>query len=203
MILYTFRRCPYAMRARMALAAAKIPFEPREILLKDKPKSLLEYSPKGTVPVLVLDDGTVIDESLDVMLWSLVREGCEDFFPQTEAEKNFALNQVKVNDFEFKKHLDVCKYSIRYTAEEFSEAKEKAHSILLEWNNLLSQKTYFHGDCFGFLDMALLPFIRQFAGIKPDLFYELEAPELKKWFAQTLENKFFEESMIKYPLYSE
>jgi len=201
--LYSFRRCPYAMRARLALKLAGITYEHREILLKDKPQSLLDYSPKGQVPVLVLGSSEVIDESLDIILWALNRGSGKGFFPQKKVERDFALNQVALNDSDFKKALDICKYKVRFSEEEFNEAKSRAYEILSEWNLLLEKQEYFHGKTFGFLDLALLPFVRQFSKIKPDIFSDFDLIPLKRWLAEGIESSDFNQIMEKHPLWQD
>ena len=113
-ILYTFRRCPYAMRARMALAVADIPFAWREVLLRDKPQDMLEASPKGTVPVLITREGAVVAESIDVMMWALVQNDPEGWLPVDDVERITAETLIEENDGPFKRHLDRYKYATRY-----------------------------------------------------------------------------------------
>ena len=180
-LLYTFRRCPYAIRARLALASAKISYQPHEVSLRNKPESLLKYSPKGTVPVLVLSENKIIDESLDIMLWALERKGSESFIPRTSEEKKRALVIVKQNDTDFKRVLDQCKYHIKYSQTQVEQAIKESHTILSAWDLHLKDTLFFNGDVFGFLDMALLPFVRQYSKITPDIFTSLKAPYLKAW----------------------
>ena len=121
-ILYSFRRCPYAMRARMAIHISGQKCELREVLLRDKPPSMLEYSSKGTVPVLVLQDKKVIDESLDVIDWALNLNDPDNWLRSKENEETKKL--IEINDGEFKHHLDRYKYSTRYEDEDPVKAKE-------------------------------------------------------------------------------
>ena len=112
--LFSFRRCPYAMRARMALAVSGAELELVEVSLKAKPPRMLEISPKGTVPVVELDDGTVIDESLDIMLWTLGRHDPEAWLGHEDGIQQSMLDLIGENDGDFKHHLDRTKYAVRY-----------------------------------------------------------------------------------------
>lgn len=154
-LLYSFRRCPYAMRARMAIAASGQAVRLREIVLRDKPAHMLELSPKGTVPVLELPDGTVLDESLDVMEWALAASDPQGWL----AHKDAAL--IALFDGDFKHHLDRYKYATRY--EDADEATHRA--ACLEILKQLEEKlcdAWLAGDAPGYTDIAILPFIRQF-----------------------------------------
>ena len=203
LILYSFRRCPYAMRARIALDLVGVVCEHREVSLKNKPQSLLDYSPKGQVPVMVLPDGKVLEESLDIILWAFEQKEKKESFLQTKESKKWALEQITLNDTEFKKNLDICKYSVKYSAEELAKAKKNCYKILSEWDLFLRKTSYFNGEAFGLLDLALLPFIRQFSRIKPDLFSELKAPSLKKWLDKETQTELFERVMKKHDLWDE
>ena len=127
-IIYSFRRCPYAMRARMALAVSQQKVEFREVLLRDKPKSMIELSPKGTVPVLLLNSGEIIDESLDVINWALNINDPENWKRSNQSEKSSSL--IQKNDNEFKYHLDRYKYSKRYNNEDPLEPVSYTHLTL-------------------------------------------------------------------------
>ena len=122
-VLYSFRRCPYAMRARLALAVSGLPLELREVTLRSKPPELLAASPKGTVPVLVLPDGEVIDESLDVMLWALRQHDPESWLEAAEASLDGMLALISECDGAFKQHLDRYKYPNRYAGEHADNAE--------------------------------------------------------------------------------
>jgi glutathione S-transferase len=158
-LLYSFRRCPYAMRARMAIAASGQKVRLREIILRDKPAHMLELSPKGTVPVLQLADGTIIDESREVMDWALGHGDPLGWL----AHKDAAL--IDLFDGDFKHHLDRYKYATRYEDEE-GGADARAHrdacfEILSQLNEKL-QADWLAGAAPGYTDVAILPFIRQF-----------------------------------------
>lgn len=180
-ILYSFRRCPYAIRARLALEFSGVSYELREVSLKNKPHALLACSKKAQVPVLQLLDGQVLDESLDIILWALNKNDPTQCLPKGSRDLSEALNQIKLNDTVFKQSLDVCKYSIRYTQQEFLLAQKTCYTTLRSWDQILSKQAYLGGEWFGLFDLCVLPFVRQFAGIKSDIFTTLDVPFLKEW----------------------
>ena len=195
-VLYSFRRCPYAMRARMGLVAGEQEVELREVVLRDKPEEMLAASPKGTVPVLILPDGEVIDESLDIMRWALKMRDDEELL-STEAEAQLAL--VQDMDATFKPHLDRYKYPNRYPDEPDVDHK----GIGLDWiNRNLYERLTRHAHLFGekttFADIAIFPFIRQFAHVNRDWFYETVSPETGNWLKHHLESPRFKRIMKKY-----
>ena len=166
-VLYSFRRCPYAMRARLALIAAGQQVEIRELVLRDKPAHMLELSPKGTVPVLWLEDGTVIDESLDVMHWALARQQPAQWLQLTGAQAEQGAAWIELLDGDFKHHLDRYKYPNRYSDCDPLPHRAACMNILQQWEQALAQHEDQH-DCMLFggkptwVDMAILPFVRQF-----------------------------------------
>ncbi|MDB6062161.1 MAG: glutathione S-transferase [Verrucomicrobiaceae bacterium] len=163
-IFYTFRRCPYAMRARLAITVSGVAVEWREIVLRNKPKAMLAISPKGTVPVLQLPDGLVIDESLDIMQWAL---GCND--PQrwlpAEKESMAALELIHENDGPFKAQLDRYKYADRHPEHSTEYYRENGEIFLQKLDVLLQTQKYLMGEKVTIVDMAIFPFIRQFAAV--------------------------------------
>ena len=188
-VLYSFRRCPYAMRARLALAASGEPYELREVVLRDKPAELLAASPKGTVPVLVLPDGTVIDQSLDVMLWALRRKDPEGWLLPARGTIDEMLALVAVNDRDFKRDLDRYKYPHRYAEESAGDVQAFAllHRMqgaawLAKLDGMLDEGWLF-GSCVSLADMALLPFVRQFAHTDAAWFAAQPWPRLQAWLA--------------------
>lgn len=195
-ILYSFRRCPYAMRARLAIAYAGIEVELREVVLRDKPVQLLEASAKGTVPVLVLPDGRIIDESYDIMRWAIHEpHDCDLRIHESESD-----TWVKRNDNEFKPWLDRYKYADRYP--EHPESVYQQHC--LDWFTLLDtqlreQGGYLLGSQISLADAALLPFVRQCAHVDRTWFYQQELPAVQTWLNQFLESSLFKQVMCKYP----
>lgn len=174
-ILYSFRRCPYAMRARMALWVAGIAVELREVKLAAKPPQLAQASPKATVPVLVLADGTVIDESLAIMRWALGWHDPEHWL----AGDNTAL--IAVNDGAFKHHLDRAKYPGRYDEEAKIDHRACALALLKPLETRLEAAAYLCGPTRSLTDIALFPFIRQFAHIDRAWFARQPLPRVQGW----------------------
>ena len=188
-VLYSFRRCPYAMRARLALAISGEPHEHREVVLKNKPAAMLAASPKGTVPVLVLPDGEVLDESLDIMRWALARNDPAQWLspPEVAAHETEAL--IAGNDGDFKRHLHRYKYPYRYPDESGGDAAGFALQHRSAANGWLAQldtqlhKGWLMGDRASLADMAILPFIRQFAHTDAEWFAAQPWPRLQGWLA--------------------
>ena len=200
-ILYSFRRCPYAMRARMAIHISGQKCELREVLLRDKPPSMLEYSAKGTVPVLILQDGKVIDESLDVIDWALNLNDPDDWQRSKDKEKTKEL--IKINDGEFKYHLDRYKYSKRYDNEDPEFHRKKCLKFIESINNELNNSEYIFDDNISYADIVLLPFIRQFRIADIDWFDALPYNNLKKWLSGFLDSTLLNSIMKKYDLWKE
>ena len=200
-ILYSFRRCPYAMRARMAIHISDQRCELREVLLRDKPPSMLQYSAKGTVPVLILQDGKVIDESLDVIDWALNLNDPDDWQRSKDKEKTKEL--IKINDGEFKYHLDRYKYSKRYDNEDPEFHRKKCLKFIESINNELNNSEYIFDDNISYADIVLLPFIRQFRIADIDWFDALPYNNLKKWLSGFLDSTLLNSIMKKYDLWKE
>lgn len=177
-LLYSFRRCPYAIRARLAIAVSGIEVEIREVDLKAKPPEMLALSPKGTVPVLVLPDGRVIDESLDIMIWALRQR---DPLGVLEGFSDDAKVLIQRNDGEFKSALDRYKYPERYPEFPKLEYRAKGEIVLKDLNARLDQSQQLCGDKAGIVDMALMPFIRQFAQVDRVWFDAIPYVQLQKW----------------------
>ena len=200
-ILYSFRRCPYAMRARMAIHISDQRCEIREVLLRDKPPSMLQYSAKGTVPVLILQDGKVIDESLDVIDWALNLNDPDDWQRSKDKEKTKEL--IKINDGEFKYHLDRYKYSKRYDNEDPEFHRKKCLKFIESINNELNNSEYIFDDNISYADIVLLPFIRQFRIADIEWFDSLPYDNLKKWLSSFLNSSLLNSIMKKYDLWKE
>ncbi|MEM7780519.1 MAG: glutathione S-transferase [Pseudomonadota bacterium] len=202
-ILYSFRRCPYAMRARMALWSAGIDVELREVKLANKPPELIDASPKATVPVLVEADGNVVDESLAVMRWALAQNDPERWLDGEDA----AL--IERFDGAFKHHLDRYKYPTRYPDEVAQEAsgdtqefslhhRDKGLAILADLDARLAQHPQLTGESRAFIDIALFPFIRQFANTDRAWFDAQDLPHLHPWLQGHLESDLFKAIMPKF-----
>jgi glutathione S-transferase len=196
-ILYSFRRCPYAMRARMALHISAVEYEHREILLRDKPAEMLKASPKGTVPVVVLPNGRVIDESLDVMHWALAQNDPEGWLNGVDE----AL--IAANDGPFKAALDRYKYPHRYGLDDATVPRDSALAHLEALNGRLSTSAYLVGDSRTFTDIALFPFVRQFAETDRPWFNAIAFSYLQQWLTKLTSSEVFETIMIKHPLWKQ
>lgn len=183
-VLYSFRRCPYAIRARLALAISKTHYALREVRLAEKPAAMLAASAKGTVPVLVLDGGTVIDESLLIMRWALARNDPEDWLQRDDVEL------IARNDGAFKHDLDRYKYPSRHGSDP-DEHRQRGLEFLSELDGRISSHGQLSGAQRGLADAAILPFVRQFAAVDPEWFAAQPMPHLKVWLAGHLESPLF------------
>ena len=193
MILYSFRRCPYAMRARLALRYAGVPVQIVEVSLKAKPAEMLALSPKGTVPVLSLD-GRVLEESLEIMRWALAQNDPQGWGLEGD-ERIDAL--IARNDSEFKVHLNHYKYAERYPEHSREHYRQRAEVILADLEQHLDGRPYLLADHPSLADAALLPFIRQFAGVEPQWFAEAPYPRLRAWLQGWLESELFKAIMAR------
>lgn len=199
-ILYSFRRCPYAIRARLALYYCGINVELREVVLKDKPKSMLEYSPKGTVPVLVLPDNRVIDESIDIVGWALtVDDKSELLVLLSEKEAAQARSLIEENYFEFKPMMDRYKYADRHPEKTQREYRTEAEYFLKKLELRLSEGKYLIGNKISIADIAIFSFIRQFAFVDKTWFDRSIYTELQRWLEQGLQSEAFIYAMEKIP----
>ena len=160
-ILYSFRRCPYAMRARMAISYSQQSIELREVILKHKPDSLFKYSSKGTVPILVLPNMTVIDESIDIMLWALSIND-PDAWQINLADQ---MRLIEENDGSFKSSLDKYKYADRFPEHSELYYRESCYHFLDDLEERLSKYQFLFSDQYSLADIAIFPFIRQFAHV--------------------------------------
>ena len=194
-ILYSFRRCPYAMRARMALAVSAQVYQHREILLRDKPAAMLAASPKGSVPVLVLPDGQVIDESLDIMLWALHRHDHDGWLKPEKGDINDMRALIAQCDGPFKQALDAYKYARDPAAQE--AARESALPFLAQCEDRLNANAYLYGQKLALADVAVMPFVRQFAAVQPGWFAQQPWPNLHRWLAGIVASALFEGIMQK------
>jgi glutathione S-transferase len=170
-ILYSFRRCPYAMRARMGLVRAEIVFDIVEVDLKNKPAAMLKISPKGTVPVLHANDDTVIDESLDIARWA-----CGNNFDET---------LVAENDGDFKRALDRYKYPSRYPDEDCSDARDRGEEFLKKLDRIVDSHTQ------SLTDICIFPFVRQFANVDRGWFDSLPYKNLQQWLDANINSELF------------
>ncbi len=202
--LYSFRRCPYAMRARLAIAQSGIQCELREVVLKDKPQQLIELSPKATVPVLLTADDKLIDESIDIAFWALAQHDPDNWYQSLTSEQHEQmLVLIENNDGEFKYFLDRYKYADRYPEQDERFYREQGEKTLTRLEQLLTEHDCLLRDSWTLADIALLPFIRQFAFVDKDWFDSSPYPRVRAWLEAFLESDLFRSVMKKYPQWQE
>jgi glutathione S-transferase len=189
-ILYSFRRCPYAIRARLALLASGTTCTIREVKLSAKPAEMLAASPKATVPVLVLPDGSVLDQSLDIMRWALTRHAPAGWLDHADD------HMIEAIDGPFKYHLDRAKYPDRY------DSDAKAHharclDLLQPLEDRLTDTPYLCGNAMGITDAAIMPFVRQFASIDRSRFDDQRLPHVSRWLEALVASDLFDAAMVR------
>jgi glutathione S-transferase len=194
-VLYSFRRCPYAMRARLAIAVSSTSCELREVKLSAKPEAMLAASPKGTVPVLVLPDGSIIDESLDIMRWALAKRDPERWL---EGDDPALIHR---NDAPFKQALDRYKYPVRYGVDLF-EHRTMGLEFLRELDGRLERTTHLCGPFQSLADAAIMPFVRQFVAVDQKWFSDQPLLRLKAWLADYVASELFSMAMQRVPPWS-
>lgn len=202
-ILYSFRRCPYAIRAHMALKYSDIKINLREIDLKNKPQEMLTCSAKGTVPILKLVDGTVIDESRGIMSWALEKHDPEQWLP---SENTTSINHINGllddNDLVFKNWLDRYKYADRYPEQTAEHYRIQGEKFLTTLESRLSAHHFLMGNSVSIADIGIFPFIRQFAFVDSEWFEQSDYQYLQLWLNHFLQSKLFLSVMEKYPLWN-
>mgnify|MGYP003645305004 CR=1 FL=1 len=198
-VLYSFRRCPYAMRARMAIAASGQTCALREVVLRNKPPEMLAASPKGTVPVLVLPDAQVIEESLEIMRWALGSSDPEGWLAPLNNDGDDIAALIAENDGAFKDNLDRYKYPTRYENADPIHHRTQGAAFLEKLNARLIEHNYLCGDRFTFADAAIAPFVRQFANTDREWFDAIELAGVQRWLKTILESDRFSGGMEKYP----
>jgi len=209
-VLYSYRRCPYAMRARISLYLSGIQVEQREIVFWDKPEPMLSASPKGTVPVLILPDGQVIDESREIMFWAFQamsqnmaqnRQACSNWLP-TSAERLQQMNHwIDENDTEFKGWLDKYKYADRFPEQRPIAYRQAGEVFLEKLNTALASQNYLLGGTATMADIAVFPFIRQFVNVDKVWFTQANYPHLKTWLEGMLASEYFNAIMKNRPVW--
>jgi glutathione S-transferase len=194
--MYSFRRCPYAMRARLALRASGVQVELREVVLRAKPEHLLSISPKGTVPVLQLPDGCVIEQSQDIMRWALGQHDPHGWLKAGTAAQTQAW--IELNDGPFKALLDRYKYPERHPERSAAQWRDEAVELMLgPMERALQSHAQLLGPTVSLADMALLPFVRQFAQVDAQWFEQAQLPALQAWLGAHLASPLFESCMCK------
>ena len=187
------------MRARMALYHSKINYEHREILLRNRPEKLYQLSPKGTVPVLELPSGYVIDESFDIMNWALSINDPEMWFDKHKEEQ---VDLIKLNDDKFKKWLDKYKYHVRFPEYPLEYYRKECEKILDIYEDRLKDKSFFFGATISLADIAVMPFIRQFSNVDIGYFNN-RFSYLSKWKQSLISLEIFSKMMNKFEVWEE
>jgi len=203
-ILYSFRRCPYAIRARMALNYSGVNVELREVILSNKPEAMLSASPKGTVPVLVLADKRVIDESRDIIVWALEMNDPDGWMLQKEKQgqevtTRLTVELIEENDFSFKPWLDRYKYHERYPEHSMTYYRSKGEDFLKKCDAQLNITPFLFSDRVSMADIAIFPFVRQFALVDFDWFSQTAYRKLQIWLQAFLVSELFISVMQKHP----
>lgn len=198
-ILYSFRRCPYAMRARMAICYSGIAVELREVVLRDMPASLLDCSPKGTVPVLLLPGGAVLEESRDIIDWALAINDPDGWLPGPgDASADQIRQLVDDCDADFKQQLDYYKYAQRYPQRSADYYRSQGEIFLARLEQCLEKSDWLCGDHMTVADISIFPFVRQFAGVDKAWFDETPYLQLQAWLDSLLCSPLFSRVMDKY-----
>ena len=203
-VLYSFRRCPYAMRARMAVSYSAIAVELREVVLRDMPAALLACSPKGTVPVLVLPGGAVLEESRDIIDWALAASDPDGWLPQRGDSFGEQSRQlVDACDTSFKQQLDCYKYAERYPQHSAGYYRSQGQVFLAQLEQCLGKHDWLCGDRMTVADVSIFPFVRQFANVDRAWFDETPYLRLHAWLQRLLGSQLFTRIMTKYPPWQE
>ena len=197
-ILYSFRRCPYAIRARMAIAYASINLEVREVSLANKPPEMTHISPKGTVPVLQLDN-RIIDESIEVMAWALEQSDPDNWLALDLDQQQQTL--IEENDNSFKAWLDKYKYWDRFPEQSQEAYRGQAEEFISKLDKNLTEHHYLLGNKICVADMAIFPFIRQFAFVDKDWFDQTNYLGLQRWLGEILDSPLFTQVMKKHSVW--
>ncbi|WNC71140.1 glutathione S-transferase [Thalassotalea psychrophila] len=205
-ILYSLRNCPYAMRARIAIFKSKQTVLLRDLVLTNKPQEMLVASPKGTVPVVVLVDGKVIEESYDVMLWALHNSDPDDLMHKQADENDNSLHSEMLNlihkfDLEFKVSLEQYKCAKRYCETNIVDCREECEQYLQLLEQRLTKHLFLMSDKESLADIALLPFIRQFARVERQWYLQSPYPKVRQWLNNYLQSPMFTKVMAKHPLW--
>lgn len=194
--LFSYRRCPYAMRARMALVESNIEFDIFEISLKDKPHEMLRISQKGTVPVLKFDE-LILDESLEIMKWAYKNSKPNKSTFILTKDKKIADNLIQINDGKFKKTLDCYKYFELYKDKTQIEHRESCYFFLDILEERLETASFLLGNQRTFVDISIFPFIRQFMNVDVNWFNKSRYNKIKEWLTLLIESDLFKKIMEK------
>ena len=200
-ILYTFRRCPYCMRAHMALKNSGIRVELREVKLSDMPEEALAISPHETVPVLALTDGTSIDESWDIVKWALSQNDKDNWLGENNEFLLDAEILIETNDYSFKTDLDHYKYAEQYPEHSKEHYREKCEEFIEELEDMLTENSYLLADQLTLADIGVFPFIRQFSLVDTEWFDQAPYPKVRKWLSEIIDSELFQDIFKKHELW--
>jgi len=203
-ILYSFRRCPYAIRARMALAYAGINYELREVSLKNKPREMLDISPKGTTPVMQIffnQVSIVLEESLDIMNWAIQQNDPLNWQNLSQESLELTKYLISVNDHEFKQNLDRYKYANRFPERSPEFYRQQGEKFLQILESQLQKQDFLIGDRQTNVDIAIFPFVRQFAHVDLDWFGASAYQRLQQWLTWHETSTMFQSVMQKFPVW--
>jgi len=203
-VLYSLQNCPYAMRARLALLLSEQPIIIRAISLKNKPQAMLQASPKGTVPVLILADGTVLEESIDIMLWALTQNDPSNLLHNDHrATRQEIITFIRRIDDEFKHPLEQYRAAKRYHRDNEIQWREQCEMFIQEMGQSLQDNGFFVGNSLSLADYSLISFMRQFARVDRKWFAQAPYPHVKTWLSNQLQSQLYARMMTKHELWTE
>ncbi len=202
-VLYSFRRCPYCMRAHMALKYAGIKVELREVDLNDLPEQVLTISPEATVPALLLPDATTMDESWQIVKWALRQSDPDSWLGVNDGYLLDAEILVETNDFSFKEDLDHYKYSDRFPEHTEQDYREACEEFIEELEDMLDKNSYLITDQLTLADIAVFPFIRQFSLVDKQWFEQAPYPNVRRWLITLIDSELFQQVFQKHALWKE
>ncbi|NOR41692.1 MAG: glutathione S-transferase [Gammaproteobacteria bacterium] len=200
-ILYSFRRCPYCMRAHMALKQTGIKIELREVKLSDMPEEALSISPEATVPILALPDGTVITESWDIVKWSLAQNDADKWLGNNDEHSLDAEVLIETNDFSFKEDLDHYKYADRFPDHSEEHYRKACEAFIEELEEMLIDNNFLLAGQLSLADIGVFPFIRQFSLVNKEWFDNAPYPKVQKWLDNIISTELFQHVFQKHELW--
>ena len=203
MILYSFRRCPYCMRAHMALKYAGLNVELREVQLDDMPQEALGVSSNATVPLLVLDDGSYMDESWDIVKWALEHSDPDHWLGKDKEHLLDAEILIETNDFSFKEDLDHYKYADRHPEHTEGYYRERCEEFIEELEDMLLENTFLLSDKLSLADIGVFPFVRQFSMVDEEWFAAAPYPKLRDWLQSLIGSALFQQVFKKHDLWQQ
>lgn len=201
-ILYSLRNCPYAIRARIGIYRARQKVILRDVKLSNKPKEMISASPKGTVPILVFEQAPVIEQSLEIMLWALRSSDPENLLHQEQdSALGDMLSLIDTFDNQFKSRLEQYKCAKRYHGDNVTESRAACEPYLQDLEQRLNKHQFVISEQESLADLAILPFIRQFARVERQWYLQAPYPKLRHWLNNYLQSKMFSKVMTKHPLW--